>query len=639
MFRLRFSPQFAQQQREFLALDSTPPLDLSGPIEQALSALEGASRTVETTVETTPETPSTTQELWRACFKAGRPLFIKASLASCFSSFCVTGSTLVAMKLLDSDQGFLNLCWFALVYFILNSFSQFGNFITNQLRAELSLASETKLVALISRKILRLSFGSRLTQSSGNLKVLITSDVKNIGEFLNNLIRNLVPSVVSVVVMAPFLIHFSGRAGWVGLLTMGMIIPIAIWLNYFSIRFQTLTQARMDELTSVTTEWIKNIRLVRFLSWDSAIEIRIEAQLKRFMKVAVLHHVMACLIFGFSTTWWMITGASVLLFAKLFHYPLELRGYFGSLWLLTFIAGYFTHLPNAIRMLGMAIPSMKRISTLLQASEQRDAFEAPAKTSRLLSDKKPTKVIFDQVGFSFGDSNESASFKIKNLCTEIRLHQKTAILGEVGSGKTTFLKLLCGEFPPTSGKIWIEFDDGSKASLWEEDIHTRFREALALVPQIPYVSSDLLSVNISLSTENTNEHELLNALQRAEMRDDIDQFSGGIHQMIGESGVNLSGGQRQRLNLARAFHSNRPYLVLDDTLSAVDQKTEVALMEQICLEEKGVLLVTHRLSEINRLGYVLVFQDGSLIEEGNPESLSKLPHSAFMRAIGAYSHE
>jgi ABC-type multidrug transport system fused ATPase/permease subunit len=627
MFRLRFSPQFARQQQAFLAVDHTPPLDLKGPIEDALKELEQAS-------ESLSKKAATPRELWRACLVSGKPLLFKATLASCAASFFATGSALIAMKLLDTTSGFSVLIWYALGYFACNTFSQLSNFATNRMRSQLGIASETTLVALISRKLLHLSVGSSMKQSSGNLKVLITSDVKNVSEFLNNLIRNLIPSAVSILIMAPFLVHFAGKAGWIGLLALAMILPVSLILNKISIRLQDAAQTRTDELATLTGEWVKNIRLVRFLSWDESFESRLKERLKRLMNLSLFQHLMMCIVFGLSTTWWMITGASVLLFAKLFHYPLQVSGYFGSLWLLTFIGGYFTHLPNTIRLLGVAIPSMNRIAKLLGEPEQKDAFEKSVHPFPIGA--KPVKAIFENVCFSYSEVKDT--FQIQNLNVEIRLNQQTAILGEVGSGKTTFLKLLCGEYPPTSGTIWIQLSDGSKRSLWEAEMHAAFRNELALVPQIPYVASDLLSVNIAL-TEDHIDADILNSIQRAEMLEDLGQFADGTQQMIGESGVNLSGGQRQRLNLARAFHSKRSFLVLDDTLSAVDARTETALMEKICETGNGALLVTHRLSEINRMAYVLVFQEGKLIEEGKPEILSETPNSAFTKALEAYDHE
>jgi len=616
MFQLNFSPRFAKQEKAFLELNQAPALILPGALEEALHQIDS---------ETIRENKFSFRHLWFACLKAGRKIFIKATFSASFASLCGAGSTLIAVNLLKSDTQTNRLLLFAAGYFALNALSQLGNFVTNRLRAELSLTIEATLIALISHKILALSSEVKDQQSSGNLKVLITSDIKNISDFLNNVVRNLIPSLASLAIMAPLLIHFSGNAGWFGLLSLFLILPISIGLNQISIHFQRLSQARMDEHATLASEWVKNIRLVRFLSWDTFFESNLKTVVKRFMRVAVVQHFMACIIFGLSTTWWMISGASVLLFSKWTNSPLAMSGFFGSLWLLTFIAGYFTHLPNTIRIFGIAVPSMQRITTFLNQKEQSEDFDASAASINILN---PVLVIFENVSFR----------TLKNINVQIRLHQKTAILGEVGSGKTTFLKLLCGEFPPSRGKIWIQFEDGSRSSLWQKEVHQKFRQMLALVPQVPYVSSDLLSSNISLSSNDHNEADLLSAIQKAQMEEDLSQLEHGLHQMIGESGVNLSGGQKQRLNLARALHAHRSYLVLDDTLSALDHRTEAALMEKLCKEDTGILLVTHRLSEIKRLGYVLVFRDGRLIEEGKPDVLSQKPNSAFTRVLEAYSH-
>jgi ATP-binding cassette subfamily B multidrug efflux pump len=617
MFQLRFHPTFARQRAALLSQTKVPDLALVSPLENALNEMTDASATKRIT----------SFQLWMKCLRANRPLLAKAFLIASFASAAATGSTLVAMKILKNQSDLRTLLLFAVVYYVMNALAQFGSYSNNRLRFWIGLTIETTLVAAISKKLVRLSAASAARQSSGNLKVLITSDVKTIGEFLNNFVRNMIPSAVALAIMTPLLVHFSGKAGVIGILTLAMIIPVAFGLNVISTRLQYKTQARMDELTSLVGEWVKNIRLVRFLSWEEALQQKITNQLRQFMSVAVLQHLMACLIFGLSTTWWMITATSILVFANYFHYPLDVSGFFGSLWLLTFIAGYFTHIPNTIRLFGLATPSMKRIATLLSEPEQSEAFIQDQATLPAES-ALPTRMIFEDVSFAAA---------IRHLSLEIDLSEKLAVLGEVGSGKSTLLKLICGEVPPTEGSIFVEFSDGKRYPFWKEAIYHRFRGRLAFVPQQPYVSSDLLSANISLSEEE-NDTEIMRSAQMAELAADLEQLPLGLRQPIGESGVNLSGGQKQRLNLARAFFANRPYLVLDDTLSAVDSKTEALLMKQLSLQQAGFILVTHRLNEIMSVGQVIVLKNGQLVESGTPQALAAQADSAFNRALQAYDH-
>lgn len=615
MFQLKFTPHFRKQREALLSETKVPDVSLVTELAQALD---------EITSETSTHGKTSSFQLWMKCLRASRPLLTKTFLVASVASIAGTASTLIAVEILKSKNNLSVLLLFAVGYFAMNTLALFASYFNNQLRFWIGLTTETTLVAALSKKLIRLSSESASRQSSGNLKVLITSDVKSISEFLNNFVRNFIPSMIALVVMTPLLIHFSGKAGVIGMLTLSMIIPVSFGFNLINTRLQYKTQSRMDHLASLIGEWVKNIRLVRFLSWENALQSKITAQLRRFMTVAVLQHLIACVVFGLSTTWWMITAASILLFAKVFHYPLDLAGFFGSLWLLTFIAGYFTHIPNTIRLFGLAAPSMKRIAKILSEPEQSESF-LPS-TSPIPAHVKPVRIIFDQVSFHPA---------IAHLSLEMDLALQIAVLGEVGSGKTTLLKLLCGEVPPTQGSIWIEFSDQQRRNLWEEETYRRFRETLAFVPQQPYVSSDLISTNIALS-EAVEEADLLNSAQMAELSADLKHLPLGILQPIGESGVNLSGGQRQRLNLARAFHSRRPYLVLDDTLSAVDTRTESLIMKQLTQRSSGFILVTHRLNEIMSVNQVIVLKDGQMVERGTPNDLAQNPNSAFTRALNAY---
>jgi ABC-type multidrug transport system fused ATPase/permease subunit len=119
----------------------------------------------------------------------------------------------------------------------------------------------------------------------------------------------------------------------------------------------------------------------------------------------------------------------------------------------------------------------------------------------------------------------------------------------------------------------------------------------------------------------------------AELVADIDHWQSGLGEEVGETGVNLSGGQRQRVNLARALYSQRPYLVLDDPLSAVDANTEERLMANIMSGPRGFLLCSHRLQELKQTDRLLVLDDGEIIEDGPPLALMNNPNSEFSQHL------
>lgn len=620
MFQLRFLPLFAHQKKSLLAERDIPFIPIPPSVEACLSGFAEPARV----------SGLTPGRLWLESFRAVKPMLMKAAAISLLSSACAACSTLAAMRFLKEGSD-LRLMWLlSLTYFVMNATAQICIFQSGRLRNWIGLGVEAELVRRISTKLLRLSAAAAGRQSSGNLKTLITSDVRNIGQFLDNATRNILPALTGLAVCGPLLVYFAGRPGIFGLAVMGSALPIAVVLNRISAHFQARSQARLDDLTSLAGEWMKNIRLVRYLSWDEAFRRDVSGAVHRFLSVSVIQHFMACLIFGISMTWWMVATTGSVLISQLLGSPLDLPGFFGSLWLLTFLNGYFTHIPNTIRLYGLASPSIARIVRLLREEEQSERLTDGA----AVPDGRPAAIVFEDVGYSYPGGKEA----IRDLSLRLPLTEQVALIGEIGSGKTTLLKLLCGEFPPTRGRVLVEFEGGEQRELWSRSTYPVFRSSLAYVPQEPFVSNDLFYRNISLSDRDPDD-DVMAAAYWAELQTDLDALPLGLAQEIGEGGVNLSGGQRQRLNLARAVFSRRDYMVLDDTLSAVDVRTESSLMERLVARGKGFVLVTHRTRELFRVGQILVMWNGSVVERGDPAVLAADPDSAFNRALRAYDDE
>lgn len=624
MFELRFAPTFARQRDALLAQSTVPPVPIPRSVEERLAAI----------AQDADRTPAAAWPLWRDSLRPFRQLLIRSSAFALLASACTSASTLAAMQILPPGQTRGQLWTLSLVFFAMNCAAQGSTYVSGRARLWISMGIEAHLVGVISRKLLRLSATAAARQSSGNLKTLITSDVRNVGQFVDNAVRNLIPALISLSVVGPLVIMFSGRPGALGLLVMAAGIPIALGLNVINARLETRSKEALDRLTTLAGEWVKNVRLIRYLSWDEVFQRDVAQGTRGFLTVSVLQHGLACIIYGLSISWWMVSATGVVVLSFVLGDPLDLRGFFGSLWLLSFMAGYFTGIPNTIRLYGNAAPSVRRIARLLSEEEQADLL-APGEP--IAADAVPTHLIFDAVSYQHPDGRAA----VQDCSFELALHRQLAIIGEVGAGKTTLLRLLCGEIPPTSGRILVRFDTGEVRNLWTEPTHERYRQHLAYVPQEPFVSSDLLHMNISLSGHALHEHEhdIAAAAYWAELEADLDALPDGLSQEIGEGGVNLSGGQRQRVNLARAFFSQRPYMVLDDTMSAVDVTTEAALMDRLVSRGRGFVLVTHRTGELLRVQDVIVMKHGRIVERGVPQDLASDPDSHFTRVLRAYEHE
>jgi ATP-binding cassette subfamily B protein len=619
MFQPRFLPDFARQKQALLREHAPPQLAMPDAVARTLSSFALAADPV----------PAGAWQLWAAILRAVKPMIYRAALLSFASSVCSAAATLMAMVILQAQATLQTLWLFALLYFACGFLAQFAIFRSGRLRCWVSLGAESHLVRLISAKLLSLSALAAARQTSGNLKVLVTSDVRHISQFIDSSIRSLLPSLTALLVVAPVIIYLAGLAGVFGLFIMALAIPVSLVLNDINTRFQKRSQAELDSLTTLAGEWVKNVRLIRYLSWDSAFRRDVSLSLRKFMTIAVRQHFLACLIYGLSTGWWMISISGVVLSAWFLNVPLDLVAFFGALWLLTFLSGWFTHLPNIIRLYGLAAASMQRVARLLAEPDQASHLK-PAAAS-LPGRAAPETIIFDDVTFRYA----SGKVSVDGVSLEVPLDRQLGIIGEIGSGKTTLLRLLCGELPPTEGRILVRFADGEIRDLWTAPTYDLLRSQLAYVPQEPFISSDLFHTNITLS-EDSESQDVLTAAYWAELEQDLSVLPRGLSEEIGESGINLSGGQRQRVNLARAFHSRRRTMVLDDTLSAVDTRTEAALMDRLITRGKGFVLVTHRTGELERLEEVVVMRAGRIVEQGDPRILAAQPHSHLTRVLRAY---
>jgi ATP-binding cassette subfamily B protein len=394
-------------------------------------------------------------------------------------------------------------------------------------------------------------------------------------------------------------------------------------------RIKTSTQEKKDKLTTVMGEWVKNIRLIRFLRLQPKFSEDIASIMRRFTGQAAQLHVIDCLMWGLSHNWWMFVLASMLVGGSLLDIPVELNSFLPSCWALLYMTSFFNHIPYSISLYAQASASAKRIKSLLDAPELSRHIQRSPATTTISGLGEAVRLHISKLSKSYADK-----LVIPPITTTINLRQRTAIIGTVGSGKTTFLEMLCGEIFPSSGDIAIEFSSGITSPLWSSGGYSALRAQVAYSPQTPYLSNAQLHQNISL-TASAEAKQLARATTLAQLDQDIATLKHGLNEEVGETGINLSGGQKQRVSLARAFYSGRPIFFLDDPLSAVDSKTEADLMRDICAESRGLVIVSHRLEELHACDRIIVLEAGKIIEDGEAKILLEDQNSHVTRYLTA----
>ena len=278
--------------------------------------------------------------------------------------------------------------------------------------------------------------------------------------------------------------------------------------------------------------------------------------------------------------------------------------------------------------LGLAVWPMFAIGELINVMQQGSAsldrvqetldYEADVQNpASPLKIDTPHAIGFDSFTFQYPLS------QVKNL-QQISLHlkkgQTLGIVGKTGAGKTTFIRQLLMEYPLGQGQIVIGDVDLSKLS------KEQMLDWIGYVPQDHVLFSRTIRENIRFGKEDATEEEIKEAIRLAYFEKDLGYLPMGLETLVGEKGVSLSGGQKQRVSIARALIKNPEILILDDSLSAVDAKTESKIIENIQTERAGktTIISTHRLSGIQHADEIIVLDEGCIAERGTHEELLAL---------------
>lgn len=207
---------------------------------------------------------------------------------------------------------------------------------------------------------------------------------------------------------------------------------------------------------------------------------------------------------------------------------------------------------------------------------------------------------------------------LKDLSFKIKKGETLGIVGKTGSGKTTLIRQLLRQYPLSSlGRVKVNEELIQKYAI------PKLEALIGYVPQEHILFSKTVGHNIRFGNLQADERAIEQAIESADFKKDIGRMAEGLETLIGEKGVSISGGQKQRVSIARAVIREPELLILDDSLSAVDAKTERAIIENIqkVRQDKTNIIVTHRLSAVSEADQVIVLEDGAMIEKGSPEEL------------------
>lgn len=276
------------------------------------------------------------------------------------------------------------------------------------------------------------------------------------------------------------------------------------------------------------------------------------------------------------------------------------------------LASPFKNIGNLITMFYQSIVSLDRLN------EVYDAKSVIQNKDNAINLDHIDSIEFNDVSFKYpNDLNNT----INNINIKLEKGKSLGIVGKTGSGKSTLIRQLLRQYPITSGEILI---NGKNINEYTKE---SVRSMISYVPQEHTLFSRSVLENVELGT--TLDFEIDNvydSIKAADIEKDIENLPDGLDTIVGEYGVTLSGGQKQRLSIARAFMKNSDVLILDDSLSAVDGKTESNIISNMSniRNNKTNIIVAHRLSAVMNCDFIIVMDKGEIIESGTHQELMDL---------------
>lgn len=446
---------------------------------------------------------------------------------------------------------------------------------------------------------------------TGDLMARATNDLKAISLTAGFGILTLVDSVLFTITVVAMM---GATISWQ--LTIAAVLPLPIMAVLMQIYVKKIykrftdAQAAFGTLNDKVLESISGVRVIRAYVQEREDEKRFEEMTEdvygknlAVARIDALFDPTISIIIGISYLIGLGYGAYLV-----FQQAITLGG------LVSFNV-YLGMLIWPMIAVGELINVMQRGNASLDRVQDTLSYEADVKNSMgMESITNPGNIQFNSVHFTYPSSTV---VNLSDISVQLERGQTLGIVGKTGSGKTTFVKQLLREYPLGTGEI--AFAGMPLEQLHLEDI----RKWIGYVPQDHFLFSKTVRENILFGKMDATEGELAEAIRLADFEKDLMMLPNRLETLVGEKGVALSGGQKQRISIARALIKNPEILILDDSLSAVDAKTETTIIENIQNERAGktTIITTHRLSAVQHADRIIVLDSGKIIEEGTHADL------------------
>jgi len=492
--------------------------------------------------------------------------------------------------------------------FLVQKVAQYGQ---DLLMAKVALAVAYEVRTAVYGHLQTLSIDYFETTRTGDLSYRLTEDIDRLGEVVNNIFHQFIPSVLQLVAVLGYVIYLN----WQLTLALLVVAPlIAILISWFGEKVQTLSrrsQNRVSDLSSMLTEVFTGMRLVKaFAAEDYTLDkFCTEAEHNRNARYAAERlKAIQFPIVGF------LEALAVLLLFLLGGWQIA-QGNLTTSEFISYGAGVL-----------MLIDPISITTTNYNEFKQGEAsvarvFELMAIHPRVQEEAGAIalppvqgEIAYRHVAFAYPESQD---WVLKDLNFTVKPGEMLALVGASGAGKSSLVNLLPRFYDPQQGEILIDGTNIRHVTL------NSLRRQIGIVPQETILFSGNIAENIAFGQPETSLEAVKEAAQVANAHQFISQLAQGYYTYVGERGMNLSGGQRQRIAIARAVLLDPKILILDEATSALDSESEALVQEALdrLLKERTVFIIAHRLATVRGADRIFVLEQGQIIEVGTHEQL------------------
>ncbi|REK53828.1 MAG: ABC transporter ATP-binding protein [Geobacillus sp.] len=458
-------------------------------------------------------------------------------------------------------------------------------------------------------KIQSFSFADFERFPTASLITRMTNDVTQIQNmvFMSLRIALRAPLLVLFGVVMSFAVHV--QLALVCAVTVPLLVAFLLWMMTKAAASFSIVQQAIDRVNRVMRENLAGMRLIK--AW-----MRGTYEQKRFMKEneALMERTISALRLVETITPALLLMMNVAVIIILFIGRVDVQSGSATAGQVVAIVNYTTRITAALSMFtfitmafSRAKASAERVADVLRVNvDVEDAQQAIDKVSG------QGEVRFEHVSFRYPNSR---ALVLKDISFVVHPHETVAILGATGSGKSSLLQLIPRLYDPVAGRVMI---DGVDVRHIKQE---QLRAFIRFVPQEVLLFSGTIAENIRFGNEHASMEEIIQAAKHAQIHDTIMKFPDGYDTVIGQRGVNLSGGQKQRLSIARALVGMPKILLLDDSTSALDLKTEAKLLRALKAYTCTTLIVTQKIQTAMEADAIFLLDDGKLLAKGSHDEL------------------